>query len=64
MTLETLKNRIQKFVWSLMVCPEEWDPMTAEDAAESVTQRENEGLTWPKGMTPEILAEILNTEII
>ena len=64
MKLETLKNLVQKFVWSLMVCPEEWDPMTAEDAAVSMKEWKKEGLTWPKGMTPEMLAEIWNTEII
>ena len=64
MKLETLKNRVQHFIWSLMVCPEEWYPMTAEDAAVNMKEWKKEGLTWPKGMTPEMLAEIWNTEII
>ena len=64
MKLETLKNRVQKFVWAAMICPEEWDPMTSEDATESMKEWKKEGLTWPKGMTPEMLAELWNTEII
>lgn len=64
MSVEALKKRVQKFVWSLMVAPDEHCPMSVPDAATNMQEWKKEGLYWPRGMTPEMLAEVWNTEII
>lgn len=64
MTINTLREHVRKFVIHMTIAPEEFLQITPEEATLNMKEWKKASLYWPKGMTPEMLSAIWNTEII